>query len=82
MTTLNTAVFAPMPMASVRMATAARPGEARSVRIAYRTSCHTLSTTDSHPTSRTWSLIASTLPISTRAARVASARLRPSAIFC
>jgi len=38
-TTLKMAVLAPMPSASVRMATAAKPGERQSTRRPHRTSC-------------------------------------------
>ena len=36
LTTLNTAVFAPMPSANVANATSVKPGDLRSVRTAYR----------------------------------------------
>ena len=39
-TTVKTAVLAPIPSASVRMAMTAKPGCRRSMRSAYRTSCH------------------------------------------
>ena len=80
-TTLKTAVVPPTPSASVATAAAVKAGRLRSMRTAKRTSCHTLSTTDSQPTSRTRSFTASTLPISTRAARTAASRLMPLDIF-
>src|SRR5262245_23681944 len=40
LTKLKIAAFAPMPTASVRIATAAKPGALRSVRNPYRMSCH------------------------------------------
>ena len=80
-TTLKIAVVPPMPRASVATAAAVKAGCLRSMRNAKRTSCHTLSTTDSQPTSRTRSFTASTLPISTRAARTAASRLMPPDTF-
>jgi hypothetical protein len=46
---LKIAVLAPMPSASERTATAVKPGVRRSVRAAYRTSCHVVSTTVRQP---------------------------------
>jgi hypothetical protein len=45
----DNAVLAPMPSASVPMATTAKPGVLRSPRSAVRTSCHTLSTVANRP---------------------------------
>ena len=65
---LKMAVVAPIPSARVETATMAKPGDLRSPRTAYRTSCQTLSTADSQPASRTRSFTASMLPTSMRAA--------------
>src|SRR5437016_1213632 len=48
LTTVNTAVFAPIPRASVSIATPVNPGFLRSMRVPKRRSCTRLSTKHTH----------------------------------
>ena len=75
------ALLAPMPRASVRTATAVKPGDLRSMRKAKQRSCQHVSTKDSQPAERTSSLVISRLPRSRRTARSAALRLMPRVIL-
>jgi hypothetical protein len=81
-TALKIAVVPPIASARVTITALANAGAFRSVRQASRTSRQRSSTLDSQPTRRTRSLVASTPPISIRAARMASARVAPVDSFC
>src|SRR5437763_647894 len=59
---LKSAVLAPMPSASEKMATAVKPGLLRSVRIAYRKSCPSCSTHTPGRCARAISFACSTPP--------------------
>ncbi len=74
----NSAVLAPMPRASVEIATSAKPGLLRSPRSAVRTSCHTLSRVGIVQTSRASSTASVTLPSARRLACAASSGATPS----
>src|SRR5216683_2529093 len=79
--TEKSAVFAPMPRARVRTATAVKPGDLRSMRVAKHKSCHNVSTKDSQLAARTTSFVTSRFPRSKRTARSASLRLIPCFLF-
>src|SRR5712664_567803 len=81
LTTLNIALVAPMPSASVSTATTAKPGLLRRIRCPWRKSCQHVSTKDSQPAERTTSFVTSRFPRSKRTARSASLRLIPCFIF-
>src|SRR5713226_314141 len=80
-TTLNTAEVAPMPTASVRMATTAKPGFLASMRRAKRKSCSNVSIKGRPRCSRYASFVCSTPPNSRRAACCASSGLMPRRMF-
>src|SRR5689334_15280352 len=71
------AVLAPMPSAKVRIATAVKPGERRSIRTPNRMSVHTVSSQKPPRSLRHSSLNFSWLPNSIRARRFASAWVKP-----
>ena len=77
---LKIAVFAPIPSASVRTATAVKPG-LRSMRAAKCKSCQHVSTRDCQPAARTISFATSRFPVSNRTSRSASLRFIPRLVF-
>ena len=74
-------MLAPMPSPSVRIATAVKPGDLRSVRSPNHRSRQQVSTPDSQVAERTRSFVTSGFPHSMRTARSASWWLRPAFIF-
>ncbi len=78
LTRLKIAVFAPMPSASVTIATTVNPGAFISIRSANRRSCIVFSTEGSVWRSRYVSAVCVKPPNATRAARVAFSRVMPA----
>src|SRR5581483_3476058 len=79
-TTLKIALVAPMPSASVTTAAAAKPGDRRRPRSAYRASRSAVSIQEPMRTARTSSLTRARLPTSRRASRRADAGSTPAAV--
>src|SRR5205814_10179320 len=79
--TLNIAVFAPIPSASVTAAMIVKPGFLQNIRTPNRKSRQHVSTKNSQPPERTSSFVTSRLPRSRRTSRSASLRLTPCFIF-